>query len=176
MLDIAREFGYRITMFHHSSEAYKVADVLAREGVCSATWANWWGFKMESLDGIEENAGMLHAAGACAVIHSDDENLTQRLNQEAAAALSAARRGGYQISEEEAIKWITSNPAKAMGILDQTGTLEAGKRADVVLWSADPFSIYAQADQVWIDGALTWDRRDPRFQPRSDFQLGMGIR
>ena len=80
------------------------------------------------------------------------------------------------ISEEEAIKWITSNPAKAIGILDQTGTLEAGKRADVVLWSADPFSIYAQANQVWIDGALTYDRHDPRFQPRSDFQLGMGIR
>ncbi len=176
MLDIAREFGYRITMFHHSSEAYKIADVLAREGVCAATWANWWGFKMESLDGIEENAGMVHAAGGCAVIHSDDENLTQRLNQEAAEALSAARRGGYQISEEEAIKWITSNPAKAIGVLDQTGTLEAGKRADVVLWSANPFSIYAQADQVWIDGALTWDRHDPRFQPRSDFQLGMGIR
>ena len=176
MLDIAREFGYRITMFHHSSEAYKIADVLAREGVCSATWANWWGFKMESLDGIEENAGMLHAAGACAVIHSDDENLTQRLNQEAAEALSAARRGGYQISEEQAIMWITSNPARAMGILDQTGTLEAGKRADVVLWTANPFSIYARAEKVYVDGALTYDRRDPRFQPRSDFQLGMGIR
>ena len=119
---------------------------------------------------------MLHAAGACAVIHSDDENLTQRLNQEAAAALSAARRGGYQISEEEAIRWITSNPAKAIGILDQTGTLEPGKRADVVLWSANPFSVYARANQVWIDGALTYDRNDPRFQPRSDFQLGMGIR
>jgi len=176
MIDIAREFGYRIRTFHHASEAYKLADVLAREDICVATWAGWWGFKMESLDGIEENAALVHAAGGCAVIHSDDDTLTQRLNQEAAVALSAARRGGLQISEAEAIKWITANPAKALGILDQTGTLEAGKRADVVIWSANPFSIYAVADQVYIDGALTYDRRDPRFQPRSDFQLGMGIR
>jgi imidazolonepropionase-like amidohydrolase len=119
---------------------------------------------------------MLHAAGGCTVIHSDDENLTQRLNQEAAAALSAARRGGINIAEEDAIRWITANPAKAIGILDQTGTLEAGKRADVVVWSADPFSIYAQAEKVYVDGALTYDRHDPRFQPRSDFQLGMEVR
>ncbi|MBX7249977.1 MAG: amidohydrolase [Caulobacteraceae bacterium] len=176
MIDIAREFGYRISMFHHASEAYKVADVLARENICVATWSNWWGFKMESFDGIEENAGMVDAAGGCAVIHSDDENLTQRLNQEAAAALSAARRGGWNIPEEQAIKWITANPARAIGIIDQTGTLEAGKRADVVIWSRDPFSIYAQAEKVYIDGALTYDRRDPRFQPRSDFQLGTEAR
>jgi imidazolonepropionase-like amidohydrolase len=176
MVDIAREFGYKISMFHHASEGYKVADILRREGICIATWAGWWGFKMESLDGIEENAGLVHAAGACAVIHSDDETLTQRLNQEAAVALSAARRGGIQIREEEAIAWITANPARALGILEQTGTLEPGKRADVVLWSANPFSIYARAEKVFIDGALTYDRNDPRFQPRSDFQLGMGIR
>ena len=176
MIDISREFGYKISMFHHASEAYKLADVLAREGICTATWAGWWGFKMESLDGIEENAGLVHAAGACAVIHSDDETLTQRLNQEAAVALSAARRGGIQIREEDAIAWITANPARALGILNQTGTLEAGKRADVVLWSANPFSIYARAEKVYVDGALTYDRNDPRFQPRSDFQLGMGIR
>jgi len=177
MIDISKEFGFHIAMFHHGSEGYKIADVLAREHICVATWANWWGFKMESFDGIEENAAMVDAApGGCAVIHSDDENLTQRLNQEAAEALSAARRGGYAIPEEQAIRWITSNPAKALGILDQTGSLEAGKRADVVIWSADPFSIYAQAEKVYIDGALTYDRHDPRFQPRSDFQLGMEAR
>lgn len=176
MVDIAKEFGYKISMFHHASEGYKVADILRREDICIATWAGWWGFKMEALDGIEENAGLVHAAGACAVIHSDDDTLTQRLNQEAAVALSAARRGGMQISEADAIAWITRNPAKALGILDQTGTLEPGKRADVVLWSANPFSVYARAEKVYVDGALTYDRNDPRFQPRSDFQLGMGIR
>jgi imidazolonepropionase-like amidohydrolase len=172
MIDLAREFGYRITTFHHASEGYKIADVLAAEGICSATWAGWWGFKMESLDGIEENAALLEAAGACAVIHSDDETLTQRLNQEAAAALSAGRRAGLDIAEETAIAWITLNAARAIGIEDQTGSLEIGKRADVVIWSANPFSIYARADQVFIDGARVHDRFDPTYQPRSDFELG----
>jgi imidazolonepropionase-like amidohydrolase len=172
MLDIAKEFGYRITMFHHGTEAYKIADVLAANDVCVATWANWWGFKMEAFDGVEENAALVHKAGGCAVIHSDDANLTQRLNQEAAEALSAGRRAGIDISEADAIAWITRNPAKAMGILDQTGTLEKGKRADVVLWNHDPFSIYARTQKVFIDGALVFDRNDPRFQPKSDFELG----
>ena len=172
MLDIAKEFGYKIRTFHHASEAYKLADVLAREDVCVATWAGWWGFKMESLDGIEENAPLVHAAGGCAVIHSDDDTLTQRLNQEAAVALSAARRMGVDISKAEAVKWFTANPAKAIGVLDKTGTLEPGKMADVVIWSRDPFSVYAVAEKVYVDGALTWDRADPRFQPRSDFEIG----
>ncbi len=173
MIDLSKEFGYKIRAFHHASEAYKIADLLAREDICVATWTGWWGFKMEALDGIEENAPLVHAAGGCAVIHSDDDTLTQRLNQEAAAALSAARRGGLQISEAEAMRWITSNPAKALGIADQTGSLEPGKRGDVVLWSANPFSIYAVAEKVYIDGALAYDRRDPRFQARSDFELGL---
>ena len=172
MIDLAREFGYRITTFHHASESYKIADVLAAEGICSATWAGWWGFKMESLDGIEENAALLEAAGACAVIHSDDATLTQRLNQEAAAALSAGRRAGLDIAEEDAIAWITLNAARSIGVEDQTGSLEVGKRADVVIWSANPFSIYARADQVFIDGARVHDRFDPAYQARSDFELG----
>ena len=94
------------------------------------------------------------------------------MNQEAAAALSAGRRAGLNISEEHAIGWITSNAAKAIGIADQTGSLEPGKRADVVIWSADPFSIYARADQVFIDGALAFDRSNPAYQPTSDFELG----
>lgn len=172
MLDMAREFGYKIRTFHHASEAYKIADVLAKEDVCVATWAGWWGFKMESLDGIEENAPLVHAAGGCAVIHSDDPDLTQRLNQESAVALSAARRAGIDIPKAEAVKWFTANPAKAIGVLNQTGTLEPGKMADVVLWSADPFSVYARAEKVFIDGALVHDMNDPRLQPKSDFELG----
>jgi imidazolonepropionase-like amidohydrolase len=172
MIDIAKEFGYKIAAFHHGSEAYKIADILAKEDICVATWAGWWGFKMESIDGIEENAALLQAAGACVVIHSDDPVLAQRLNQEAAAALSAGRRLGINIAEADAIKWVTANPAKMMGILDKTGTLEAGKMADVVIWSADPFSIYALADSVFIDGALIYDRHDKRYQPKSDFLLG----
>jgi len=172
MIDIAKEFGFKIKTFHHATESYKVADLLAREGICSAMWAGWWGFKMESFDGIEANAPIVHRAGACAVIHSDDANIIQRLNQEAAAALSAGNAAGMNISRAEAMQWITLNAAKGMGIDAQTGSLEPGKMADVVIWSADPFSVYAQAQQVYIDGALVYDRRDPRYQPKSDFELG----
>jgi imidazolonepropionase-like amidohydrolase len=172
MIDIAREFGYRISMFHHASEAYKVGPLLAKEGICFATWADWQGFKMEAYDGIEANAAIAFRSGACTVIHSDDATITQRLNQEAAIAMAAGNRVGLKITDAEAIAWITLNPARAMGIDGQTGSLVAGKRADVVLWSGNPFSIYAQADQVFIDGALVYDRHDPRYQPRSDFELG----
>ncbi|WP_313002933.1 amidohydrolase [Brevundimonas sp.] len=173
MLDVAKEFGYKVTTFHHAVEAYKIAPLLAREGVCAAMWTGWWGFKMEALDGIEENAALTDAPeGSCAVIHSDDAELTQRLNQEVAAALSAGRRAGMNISEEHAISWITLNAARSIGIDKETGSLEPGKRADVVIWSADPFSIYARADQVFIDGGLAFDRSNPAFQPVSDFELG----
>ena len=173
MIDIANEFGYEITAFHHAIEAYKIAPLLAREGICADMWTGWWGFKMEALDAVEANAALVDApAGSCAVIHSDDAELTQRLNQEAAAALAAGRRIGMNISEERAISWITLNPARSLGIADQTGSLETGKRADVVIWSANPFSVYARADQVFIDGALTFDRTNPAYQPLSDFELG----
>ena len=173
MMDIADEFGFHITAFHHAIEAYKIAPQLAEAGICADMWTGWWGFKMEALDGVEENAALVdQAPGSCAVIHSDDARLTQRLNQEAAAALAAGRRAGLTISEERAISWITSNAARSIGIADETGSLEPGKRADVVIWSANPFSVYARADQVFIDGALTFDRMDPRYQPLSDFELG----
>ncbi len=172
MIDVAREFGYKITAFHHATEAYKIAPLLAREGICVATWANWWGYKMEVYDAIEENAAMIERAGGCAVIHSDDGILIQHLNQEAAVALSAGRRAGIRISEGEAVKWFTANPAKMLGIADKTGSIEPGKAADLVLWSADPFSIYALADRVWIDGAMVYDRKDPAYRRHSDFLLG----
>jgi imidazolonepropionase-like amidohydrolase len=173
MIDISKEFGYQITAFHHASEAYKIADLLAANGICVATWANWWGNKLEANDGIEANAALVDAAkGGCAVIKSDDPDLTQRLNQEAAEALAAGRAAGLVISEAEAMKWITANPAKALGIAAQTGSLEPGKRADIVIWDHDPFSIYARTERVYVDGGLAYDRRDPRYQPRSDFELG----
>jgi len=172
MIDIAKEFGYKVTAFHHASEAYKIADLLAKNDICVATWNGWWGFKAEAYDGIEENAALVHKAGGCVVIHSDDETLTQRLNQEAAAAMAAGRRMGIAIPEADAVKWFTANAAKMLGIADKTGTLEAGKMADVVIWSADPFSVYAITEKVYVDGGLAYDRNDPRYQPKSDFMLG----
>jgi len=172
MIDISHEFGYRVTMFHHAVEAYKIAPLLAKEHVCVALWAERGGMKMEALDGIGENAAMVQAAGGCVVIHSDDGQLIQRLNQEAGIALGAGWRAGIRISRAEAIAWITANPARTLGISDRTGSLEPGKLADVVLWSGDPFSVYTIAEKVFIDGALVYDRHDPHYQPRSDFELG----
>ncbi len=172
VLDMAREFGYKVSTFHHAVESYKIGDILAREEVCSAVWADWWGFKLEAYDAIPENAALLQNAGACVVIHSDDANQIQRLNQEAAKALADGRRMGLTISDATAIRWITLNPAKAMGIDDQTGSLDVGKRADIVLWNGNPLSVYARPDRVWIDGALLFDANDPRRRPVSDFELG----
>ncbi|CAN5326015.1 amidohydrolase [soil metagenome] len=173
MIDISHEFCYHISAFHHAIEAYKIADMLAENHICLAMWTGWWGFKMEGLDAVEANAALVDAPqGSCAVIHSDDPQLTQRLNQEAAAALAAGRAAGLTITEEHAVSWFTLNAAKAIGIDHETGSLEPGKRADVVIWSADPFSIYARADQVFIDGGKAFDRFDPAYQPTSDFELG----
>ena len=176
MLDLAKEFGFKIAAFHHGVEAYKIADRLAAEGVCGALWADWWGFKMESFDGIQENIALVdRAPGGCAIVHSDSGEGIQRLNQEAAKVMANAKRIGIDIAPEHAIRWITQNPAKAMGILEQTGTLEAGKMADLVLWNGNPFSSYAQAEQVYVDGARMYDRRDPSRQPKSDFMLGQDL-
>ncbi len=174
MLNVAKEFDYKVTAFHHAVEAYKIADLLAENQVCAAMWADWWGFKMEAFDGIRENVGIVDAAGksACAIVHSDSAIGIQRLNQEAAKSLAAARRAGLDISEGQAMRWISSNPAKALGIDDQTGSIEPGKNADVVVWDKSPFSVYAHAELVFIDGARVFDRSDPDRQPVSDFTLG----
>ena len=173
VLDMADEFGYKVTAFHHGAEAYKIADELAENEVCGALWADWWGFKAEAYDGIQENIALVdRPQGGCAIVHSDSEEGIQRLNQEAAKAMTRGRRAGMDIRPERAIAWVTANPAKSLGILDQTGTLEEGKMADVVIWNGNPFSVYAKADQVFIDGALLYDRNDPSRQPVSDFELG----
>jgi imidazolonepropionase-like amidohydrolase len=173
MIDMSHEFGYKITAFHHAVEAYKIADILAREGICAAMWADWYGFKMEAYDAIKENIPLVHNAGGCAIVHSDDPNGIQRLNQEAAKALGDGIRAGLpNLSEAVAWTWLSRNPAKALGILDKTGTLAPGKMADVVLWNGDPFSDYSRPERVWIDGALMYDARDPKRRPVSDFELG----
>jgi imidazolonepropionase-like amidohydrolase len=172
VMDMAKEMGYRVTAFHHAVEAYKIGDLLRENDVCSAIWADWYGFKMEAYDGILENAAFLQREGACVVIHSDDANDIQRLNQEAAKAQAAGRRLGINISDAEVIGWITYNAAKAMGIGDLTGSLEVGKMADVVLWNGDPLSVYSRPEKVWIDGALMFDATNPKIRPVSDFELG----
>jgi imidazolonepropionase-like amidohydrolase len=172
VMDMAKEFGYKVSTFHHAVESYKIADLLRQNDVCSAMWADWWGFKMESYDAVNENIPMVHNAGACAIVHSDDANGIQRLNQEAAKALADGRRMGIKVSDEVAWTWLSYNPAKALGIADKTGSLKPGKMADVVLWNGNPLSVYTRPEKVWIDGALMYDANNPKLRPVSDFELG----
>jgi imidazolonepropionase-like amidohydrolase len=176
MLDVADEFGFKIVAFHHAVEAYKIADRLADKGVCAAMWADWWGFKMEAYDGVQENLAIVDfPERSCAIVHSDSGDGIQRLNQEAAKAMAHGQRAGLTVAPERAIRWLTANPARSLGLQDQIGTLEAGKGADVVIWNGNPFSVYALAEQVFIDGALKFDRAHPPANPRSDFLLGRHI-
>ena len=173
MMDMAREFGYHIRSFHHGVEAYKVRDLLARDSIAGSLWADWWGFKMEALDFTRANLALVFESGARAIVHSDDPTGIQKLNQEAAKAVEAGREAGVQITENDALRWITANPAWALGIDQWVGTLEPGKNADVVIWSGNPFSVYTRADRVYIDGALMFDRFDPKRRPRTDFEVGL---
>lgn len=172
MLALAREFDFRIAAVHHAAEAYKIAGRLAAEDTCAAVWSDWWGFKLEAADAIRENAAFVDAAGGCAVMHSDSPFVGQHLNLEAAKAMAAGRRAGLSIAAERAILWITSNPARVLGLEARIGRIAPGYDADVVVWSGDPFSVYTRADQVYIDGAVAYDRNDPSRQPRSDTMLG----
>tara|TARA_B100000945_G_scaffold138127_1_gene110381 strand:- start:6312 stop:7715 length:1404 start_codon:yes stop_codon:yes gene_type:complete len=176
MIEMSREFNYKITAFHHAVEAYKIADLLADEKICAALWADWWGFKHEAYDMVQANVAIVDQArngSGCAIVHSDDPVGIQHLNQEAAKAMAAGNRAGFDISRAHAIRWITSNPAKAAGILDQTGSIEIGKDADLVLWTGNPFSIYSRAEKVLIDGAIAFDMINPEIQPITDFDLGI---
>ncbi|HEX5972837.1 MAG TPA: amidohydrolase [Gemmatimonadaceae bacterium] len=172
MIDIAHEFGYEIRSFHHGVEAYKIADILARDSIAASVWADWGAFKMEAADAVRGNMAMLDHAGVRTIMHSDDASGEQRLNQEAAKAMAEGNRIGLPVSEDEAVKWMTINPAWALGLQDRIGSIEVGKNADVVLWSGDPFSVYSRAEKVWIDGAMMFDRMDPTHQWRTDFELG----
>lgn len=173
MIDLSREFGFRITAFHHALEAFKIAPTLARENIAVVTWAgDWSGYKMEAYDTIMETAAFVQQAGGLVAMHSDNVMLMQHLNQEAGRAMTAGQEAGLPVTPEQAIQWVTLNPARIIGVADRTGSLEPGKMADVVLWNTDPFSVYSIPDLVFIDGVLMRDRAHPASQPQSDFELG----
>ena len=172
MMSVAREFNVRLAAFHHAVEGYKIPDLLRDNGVCAVVYGDWWGYKMEALDAIRANGALLDEAGVCVTLHSDSPAEGQRLNVEAAKVAAAGRRVGVIIPPERMIRWITSNPAKALGVGDRIGTLAIGYDADLVLWSRDPFSVRALPDLVMIDGAIAYDRSAPSAEPSSDFELG----
>jgi imidazolonepropionase-like amidohydrolase len=170
MMDLAKEFRFKIRSFHHALEAYKIRDLLAAKGIAVNTWADWWGFKLEAYDGIPENAALLTEQGVRVTIHSDSGIGIQRLNQEAGKAMAAGRRAGVTIDDDTALRWLTANPAWVLGIDSVTGTLEEGKRADVVVWNTSPFSVYARADVVISGGQIAYERA--KGLRASDFELG----
>ncbi len=173
MLQLAREVGFSVRAFHHAVEAYKLRDVLAAEGVGVSTWSDWWGFKAEAWDAVLPNAALLAEAGVRAVIHSDSPVGIQRLNQEAGKAFHDGLEAGIALTEDDALRWITLHAAWTLGIDGVTGSLETGKRGDVVVWSANPFSVYARAEAVFIDGVQVWDAADPALW--SSFEIGTGV-
>jgi len=170
MLDLAKEYGFKIRSFHHALEAYKLADRLAKEGVSVSTWADWWGFKMEAYDGIRHNVAIVHKAGARAIIHSDSETDIRHLNHEAVKARVAGAELGLTFTDDDVLKWFTLNPAWALGIDHRVGSLEAGKDADFVIWDGHPLTSYAKASEVFIDGHRTYSQEVGL--AISDFELG----
>ena len=155
-LAMAKEFGYKVRAFHHAVEIYKVADKIAAANVGIATWADWWGFKVEAYDAIPWNAVMSMRKGVRVAIKSDSDDYTRRLNQEAGKTM---RYGGA--SEEEALKMITLNPAWIIGVDDRVGSLDVGKDADITIWSGYPLSSSGIVDKAIIDGEVWFDRSLP---------------
>ena len=152
LMKVAEDFDFRINTFTHILEGYKVADKMAEHGVAGSTFSDWWAYKYEVNDAIPYNAAIMHSQGVLTGINSDDAEMSRRLNQEAAKTM---KYGG--VSEEEAWKFVTLNPAKMLHIDDRVGSIKEGKDADVVLWSTYPMSISAVAEKTIIEGTVYFD-------------------
>jgi imidazolonepropionase-like amidohydrolase len=153
LMKVAEKFDFNINTFTHILEGYKVADKMKDHGVGASTFSDWWAYKFEVNDAIPYNAAILHNVGVTTAINSDDAEMSRRLNQEAAKTI---KYGG--MSEEDAWKTITLNPAKLLRIDDKVGSIKIGKDADVVLWNQNPLSVYAIAEKTIIDGAIYFDK------------------
>lgn len=153
LMRIAEDYGFKIDVFTHILEGYKVAPEMAAHGAMANTFTDWWAFKMEVVDAIPYNAALMHQAGVVVGFNSDDDELARRLNTEAAKAV---KYGG--VDPHEALKMVTLNPAKQLRVDQHVGSLEVGKDADFVLWNHSPLSMFAVAQQTWIDGRKYFDR------------------
>ena len=155
LMHVADSFGFKVNTFTHILEGYKVADKMKAHGVNASTFSDWWAYKNEVMEAIPHNAALLTKMGVNTCVNSDDAEMARRLNQEAAKAI---KYGG--LSETEALKLATLNPAKMLHIDDKVGTIKVGKVADLVLWTDNPLSIYAKADKTIIDGQIYFDREE----------------
>jgi imidazolonepropionase-like amidohydrolase len=155
MMKVAEQFGFRVNTFTHILEGYKVSDIMKEHGVGASSFADWWAIKYELYDAIPYNPSLLNEVGVLTAINSDDAEMGRRLNQEAAKAV---KYGGT--SEEEAWKMVTLNPAKLLRIDNRTGSIKAGKDADLVLWSHHPLSVYARVEQTYVDGIRYFDKTE----------------
>lgn len=163
LMHVADSMGFKVNTFTHILEGYKVADKMKAHGVNASTFSDWWAYKFEVYEAIPYNAAIMHKMGLNVSMNSDDAEMARRLNQEAAKAV---KYGG--ISEEEAWKMVTLNPAKMLHLDKQMGSLKEGKDGDVVVWSDNPLSIYAKAEKTFIDGKLYFDRdRDKELQKKN---------
>lgn len=159
LIRILDEFGGKLATLQHVLEGYKIADEMADRGVGGSTFSDWWGYKLEAYDAIPYNASLMAARGVSVSVNSDSDNHARRLNQEAAKSM---RYGGA--SAEEALGFVTLEPAKQLGIADRTGSLEAGKDADMVVWSAEPMSVFAMCLETYVDGVKRFDRANDAAQ------------
>jgi imidazolonepropionase-like amidohydrolase len=152
LMKVAEKFNFKVNTFTHILEGYKVADKMAAHGVGGSTFSDWWAYKWEVRYAIPYNATIMHNAGVVTAINSDDNEMMRRLNQEAAKSI---KYGG--MSEDDAFKMVTLNPAKLLHLDDRMGSLKIGKDADVVLWSDNPLSVYAKVEKTIIDGTVYFD-------------------
>lgn len=152
LMHVCDSFGFQMNTFTHILEGYKVADKMKENGVFASTFSDWWAYKYEVIDAIPYNAAILSKMGIVTAINSDDAEMGRRLNQEAAKGV---KYGG--MSQEEAWKMVTLNPAKMLHLDDRMGSVKEGKDADIVLWSDNPLSVYAKAEKTWVDGVRYWD-------------------
>lgn len=156
MMRIAEDFGFKVHTFEHTLEGYKMADELREHGAAAVVWTDWHSFKVESYDGITYNARLLLEAGVRTSLHSDNSQISTRMNWEAGKLL---RTG---VSEEDALAMVTIKPAYILGIEDRVGSLEPGKDADFVIWSGHPLSTFTRAEQTWVDGRKYFDIEQDR--------------
>lgn len=155
IMKVAEKFNFNVNTFTHILEGYKVADKMKAHGASGSTFADWWAYKMEVQDAIPQNAYLMAINGMDVAINSDDAEMARRLNQEASKSIAYT-----PMSEEEALKMVTLNPAKMLHVDNRVGSIKVGKDADLVLWSDNPLSIYAKAEKTWVDGILEFDRSD----------------